>query len=160
MVAAKSKSGGGTAKVRTAGEDQSRSRGYGSQRSRVSAATARRARVRAKSPTGSGARLLAPIALAVCALAVFVALAGDSGLGAVSGGSSKSAKSGVKHSAGSKTPSGASATELSRATYRVKSGDSFAAISETTGVGVDKLLELNPGIDPRALQPGQKLKLR
>ena len=47
-----------------------------------------------------------------------------------------------------------------RSTYRVKPGDSFAAIAEKTGVEVDTLAELNPDVDPRALQPGQKLKLK
>lgn len=52
------------------------------------------------------------------------------------------------------------ATKPLRATYRVKQGDSFASISEQTGVPVETLQELNPEIDPRALQPGQKLKLK
>ena len=44
--------------------------------------------------------------------------------------------------------------------YEVKSGDSLTAISEQTGIPVERLERLNPGLDPQTLQPGQKLKLR
>ena len=44
--------------------------------------------------------------------------------------------------------------------YDVKPGESLSAISERTGVPVDQLAELNPSIDPLALVPGQRLRLR
>jgi LysM repeat protein len=44
--------------------------------------------------------------------------------------------------------------------YVVKSGDSLSAISARTGVPVATLESLNPGIDPNALQTGQRLTLR
>lgn len=44
--------------------------------------------------------------------------------------------------------------------YKVQSGDSLTVISEKTGVPVERLERLNPGLDPQTLQPGQKLKLR
>lgn len=47
-----------------------------------------------------------------------------------------------------------------RSSYTVKAGDSFSAIAEKTGVDIGELQRLNPDIDPRALQPGQKLKLK
>ncbi len=67
-------------------------------------------------------------------------------------GSSDSGETGTETSSGEIVPA--------KATYKVKPGDSFAAIAEETGVDVDKLAELNPDVDPRALQPGQKLKLK
>ncbi len=44
--------------------------------------------------------------------------------------------------------------------YVVKSGDSLSAISAKTGVAVATLESLNPGVDPNALQTGQRLTLR
>jgi LysM repeat protein len=44
--------------------------------------------------------------------------------------------------------------------YTVKEGDTLTAISETTGVSVDDLENLNPGIDPQILTPGDRLRLR
>ena len=44
--------------------------------------------------------------------------------------------------------------------YVVKSGDSLSSISVKTGVSVPQLESLNPGIDPAALQTGQRLRLR
>jgi LysM repeat protein len=42
----------------------------------------------------------------------------------------------------------------------VKPGDSLSAISVKTHVSVATLEALNPGIDPNALQTGQRLTLR
>ena len=44
--------------------------------------------------------------------------------------------------------------------YVVKSGDSLSSISVRTGVPVPTLESLNPGVDPAALQAGQRLRLR
>jgi LysM repeat protein len=44
--------------------------------------------------------------------------------------------------------------------YVVKSGDSLSRISVKTGVSVPRLETLNPGVDPAALQTGQRLRLR
>ena len=44
--------------------------------------------------------------------------------------------------------------------YVVKSNDLLSTIAEKTGVSVDTILQLNPGLDPQALVPGQKIKLR
>jgi hypothetical protein len=44
--------------------------------------------------------------------------------------------------------------------YVVKSGDSLSVISEHTRVPVPTLESLNPGINPNALQTGQRLRLR
>jgi LysM repeat protein len=44
--------------------------------------------------------------------------------------------------------------------YEVQEGDSLTAIAVETGVPIETIEELNPGLDPQALIPGQKLKLR
>ena len=45
------------------------------------------------------------------------------------------------------------------ATYVVRPGDSLSSISAKTGISVADLEALNPGIDPNALQTGQRLIL-
>ena len=47
-----------------------------------------------------------------------------------------------------------------RRTYTVRPGDTLALIAERTGVPVETLLELNPGIDPNSLTVGERVKLR
>lgn len=43
---------------------------------------------------------------------------------------------------------------------KVKQGDSYGAIAAKADITVDELVELNPRVNPSALQPGQRLKLR
>lgn len=45
-------------------------------------------------------------------------------------------------------------------TYEVKEGDSLATISRETGVPVEEIEELNPALDPLALVPGERVRLR
>lgn len=103
---------------------------------------------------GSGARMLAPLALIVFAIACFVVLTNQSSDGKVDDSASTGS------TAAKAAAAGAAASGPTRSTYKVKAGDSFAAIAEKQGVDVNTLQELNPDIDPRALQPGQKLKLK
>jgi LysM repeat protein len=49
---------------------------------------------------------------------------------------------------------------LDKGIYRVKEGDTLAQIAQDTGVELDTLLELNPKLDPQALSPGQRVRLR
>lgn len=102
---------------------------------------------------GSGARIVAPVALIIFAIACFTVLSSqDSG---------SATKTSEKAAATKAAGTGAAAKSgPTRSTYKVKPGDSFAAIAEAQGVDVQTLQELNPDIDPRALQPGQKLKLK
>ena len=43
--------------------------------------------------------------------------------------------------------------------YKVKSGDTLESIAAKFNTTVDDLLALNPGIDPLALSPGQKIRV-
>jgi LysM repeat protein len=43
--------------------------------------------------------------------------------------------------------------------YVVKAGDTLTVIADKTGVSLDEILQLNPEVDPNALQTGQRLKL-
>ena len=47
-----------------------------------------------------------------------------------------------------------------RTSYTVRPGDTIEVISERTRVPRDEIIRLNPDLDPQALQPGQKIKLR
>ncbi|MGZ4201429.1 MAG: LysM peptidoglycan-binding domain-containing protein [Thermoleophilaceae bacterium] len=101
-------------------------------------------------PDRRPARLLAPLALV--AFVVLVVLI----IGSTGGGGSKS----------STTKSNRTATTRARPpakprTYTVKSGDtSLDSIARKTGVATDRLLQLNPSLDPQTLVPGQRIKLR
>jgi LysM repeat protein len=41
----------------------------------------------------------------------------------------------------------------------VRAGDTLSAIASRTGVAVEAIQQLNPDVDPQALQTGQRLKL-
>jgi LysM repeat protein len=41
----------------------------------------------------------------------------------------------------------------------VKAGDTPTSIAEAAGITADRLLQLNPSVDPGSLKPGQTLKL-
>ena len=43
---------------------------------------------------------------------------------------------------------------------RVREGDTLESIAARCGVDVDQIIELNPGIDPLALSPGQRVRIR
>lgn len=50
--------------------------------------------------------------------------------------------------------------ESGDAVYVVQEGDTLGAISEETGVPIERLEELNPGLDQFSLVAGQRIKLR
>jgi LysM repeat protein len=43
--------------------------------------------------------------------------------------------------------------------YRVQAGDTLESIASRSGTTVERLLELNPGIDPVALRIGQRIRV-
>jgi LysM repeat protein len=53
----------------------------------------------------------------------------------------------------------ATVVKPSRKTITVRAGDNPSAIAERAGIPLERLLELNPRVDPRALQVGDTLKL-
>jgi LysM repeat protein len=100
------------------------------------------------------ARLLAPLALVITAVALIAIISSG-------GGSSTSDE--VDLPAVTATPTAAAQTKgkgaKARKTYVVKPGDTPSAIAAEHDLSVDRLLELNPDVDPQGLTPGQKLKL-
>src|SRR5215211_1406761 len=96
------------------------------------------------------ARLVAPLVLLACAAAVIVIV--QSTLRDDTPGSSKTSVTTTTTRTTSTTPT--------RKTYRVRSGDTLGGIAERVDVPVDRLLELNPDVDPQSLRAGQRLRLR
>lgn len=119
----------------------------------------------AESRHPSPARLLAPIALIVFGVAFLLIISSGGGGSSTdnSGGPNAAEKrdigsgSTTKHS----TKTSTSTTKSSpKSVYVVKTGDTLGAIAETTGVPVERLQELNPGLDQFSLVAGQRIKLR
>lgn len=102
----------------------------------------------------SPARVLAPVALALCTVA-FLYVVINSGSGDEGGGGSSAARTTT-----SKRTRTTAKTRAAKSTYTVRTGDTLGGIAAKTGVSVEKLQELNPGLDPQALVSGQKIKLQ
>lgn len=95
--------------------------------------------------------MAAAAALAIAGIVVVVALGG-----VLSGGDSSS----TPGSGGTAQSGTGPEVRSGPASYEVEEGDTLSAISEQTGVSVTQIEELNPGLDPQALAPGQELRLR
>lgn len=107
----------------------------------------------------SPARFLAPLALlaVVAALYVIVAPKSSNGSGdsAAPAGTEQPATKPAARKGGS-----AAHKKTSRSTYTVQPGDTPSGIASKAGISLTKLEQLNPSLDPQALAPGAKLKLK
>jgi LysM repeat protein len=108
----------------------------------------------------SPARILAPVALVVFAIAVLIVLASAGGSDKSSSKDDDATKSEQRDLRVKKRRSRERARAASRTVYVVRAGDTLGGIAVKTGVSVEKLQELNPNVDPQALTSGQRLKLR
>ena len=90
-------------------------------------------------------RLLAPIAIAVVLVGVIVVIASSDG-----GSDDKQARP---------TTVPARTTPVRRF-YVVRRGDTLTGIADRFRIPSQSLAALNPRVDPQALQPGTRLKLR
>jgi len=106
-------------------------------------------------PQRTSARLLAPVALVACALAVLIIIAG-------SGGTDESNGDAAPPQTADQTDMRTTTTSQPResSAYTIKPGDTLGGIAEETGVPVETIEILNPELDPQALIAGQKIKLR
>jgi LysM repeat protein len=107
-------------------------------------------------------RILAPVALVVFGVALVLVISSSGGSGG--GGATNSSKAEKARDLGSSTTKSTkkkrSRDKLPKSVYVVQSGDTLGTISQKVGVSETRLQELNPDIDPFALSPGQKLKIR
>ena len=98
------------------------------------------------------ARFLAPLALVAVVVVLVIVISSAGG-----GGGSKSSTT-RRHRTTTATTARPHAKPRR---YTVKAADtSLDSIARKTGVPTDRLLELNPDLDPQSLIPGQSLKLR
>jgi LysM repeat protein len=105
-------------------------------------------------------RLLAPAALVLFAVALLLVLTTS---GVDEGGSSTRSREESSSTTTKRTrttETGSRRDRLGQDVYTVKTGDTLAGISTKVGIPVERLLELNPDLDPQALVSGQKIKLR
>jgi LysM repeat protein len=100
----------------------------------------------------SRARYLAPIALAATIIATYFVVHNSLG--------SKHSTTSAQQRVVQTTRSSHTRTAKPPTIYVVKPGDSLSAISVKTRIPVATLEALNPGVDPNALQTGQRLTLR
>ncbi len=98
------------------------------------------------------ARLLAPLALVACAVALFSIV--TSGTEEASDGGTGAAPTATATA----TPK-AKKRKQATGTYVVKPGDTPSSIAEAEGVDLDDLLAANPDVDPNALSVGDELKI-
>jgi LysM repeat protein len=101
----------------------------------------------------STARLLAPLALVLAAVAILLVIQASKG----SGGGSKGG--GAKTTSVQQQQTQTTKQHV-RPSYTVKLNDTLGLISQKTGVSVARLEALNPALDPQNLIVGQKIKLR
>jgi hypothetical protein len=106
----------------------------------------------------ASARVFAVAALIAGFLVVIVVVAGsvgdDGGGGGGSGSTTRASPSGEGQGGG-----GGKQGKAPRF-YVVQNGDTLTSIARKTGVPVDRIEALNPGVDPQILVSGDKLKLR
>jgi LysM repeat protein len=102
----------------------------------------------------SAARLLAPLALVVVAVAVVLVIQGSTGTG------KNDPKSDTAKTTSVEQQQTGTTKQRVRPSYTVKLNDTLGLISEKTGVSVARIEALNPELDPQNLIVGQKIKLR
>lgn len=83
-----------------------------------------------------------------------------SGLGGGHGGSTTTHVQPPTRTATRETTTHSTSTTSAAARYYViQSGDTFGSVAAAQSTSVDALLRLNPGVDPRALHVGQRIRV-
>lgn len=109
-------------------------------------------------------RWLAPLALVIVAIAVYAIVqsgssnGGSDGSGSGPGPGTTSTTSTSGRRKGTTPPK--QAKPAAPATYTVQQGDTLVGIAAKTGVPLDRLEALNPGLDASAMHIGQRIRLR
>jgi LysM repeat protein len=103
-------------------------------------------------------RILAPAAVVAFGLAAILVIASTSGSG--NGGSPQSTRLERQDLGAKKREARRRSGALPQGTYIVKRNDTLGSIADKTGVPVDRLMLLNPDLDPQTLHRGQRIKLR
>ena len=103
------------------------------------------------------ARVLAVLALAAVALAIYLVISSS-----VEDSDGDKTKPKVQRQGGNGNGNGNGNQNQNNPPkfYVVQPGDTLLAIEEETGVSIERIQELNPGLDPQILSSGQRLRLR
>ena len=104
-------------------------------------------------PRSITARVLAPLALVACGLALFLLVSQT-----LSGGGDDGGTRGERDRPRAQQPR--NEPEIQGDTYVVVPGDTFTGIAAKAGMPVARLERLNPNLDPATLNAGQVIKLR
>jgi LysM repeat protein len=103
----------------------------------------------------SPARFLAPLALVAVVVALFVVVSSSLDK------SSETAAPNTTSAQPTASPAGKGKRQRKQPKrYTVKPGDTPSAIADKTGVPLEQILQLNPDLDPQALNPGERIRLR
>jgi LysM repeat protein len=102
------------------------------------------------------ARLLAPLALIACGVALAAVVLGSG----VVGDDDSSQGADNLPAATESTATTERPQRRVRRTYTIKANDTLSGIAAENGTTVERLEELNPELDPQGLVAGQKIKLR
>ena len=103
-------------------------------------------------PRSITARVLAPLALVACGLALFLPVSQT-----LSGGGDDGTD---RERERPRSEQSRDKPEIEGETYVVVPGDTFSGIADKAGIPVAKLERLNPDLDPATLNAGQVIKLR
>ena len=111
------------------------------------------------------ARLAAPLAFffAATVLVILVQRGLESDEGEAGSGSGTTTVDTATNPGTSTQPDGTTTTEnrpCLRNRARVREGGTLESIAERCDVPLEQIIELNPGIDPLALSPGQRVRIR
>ena len=101
-------------------------------------------------------RFLAPLALLACAAAVFLTVRGT----LQEETATTTTRPAAEQAEGEREREGERRRSTRRRTYTVRAGDTLSQIAERTGVSVERIVELNEGLDPQSLNAGDRLRIR
>src|SRR5512144_3014394 len=106
----------------------------------------------------SPVRFLAPFAVVAVAVALYAVLSH----GLSDSGSETAPPGKASGTATTSSDDGTSSTSKKRRrkTYVIKPGDTPSSIADKTGVPLADIERLNPDLDPQALSPGTRIRLR
>jgi LysM repeat protein len=102
-------------------------------------------------------RVLAP--LAFFTFVTLLVLVVHSALNADAGGSTTPTQTQAGPTTGETGQTGTMPRQRRRF-YRIQEGDTLDVLAERFNTTVDDLLQLNPGINPNGLTPGQRIRIR
>lgn len=106
------------------------------------------------------ARFLAPAAfLLALTIAVLLVRAGVGGGGGDGGGTPLTGLVTERTATTATTPTSTRPKRPARRFYTIQPGDTLAIVAAKVGTTSEKLLALNPGIDPHSLRIGQKVRV-